>query len=87
VIDCDRLAANTSYHPPEPPKDHWGRDTALPKFEKAYTLKLIAGIVHVLDDDGKLQKDVADYYMGMEEFLADSDRLTYLIGDGPLYVP
>uniref|UniRef100_A0A914W2D8 AMP deaminase n=1 Tax=Plectus sambesii TaxID=2011161 RepID=A0A914W2D8_9BILA len=76
--------ANTSYHPPEPPTDHWGGDTPLPKFEKKYTLKTIAGIIHVLDEKGVLLPEVADYYTNKEEFLADTDRLTLMIADGPL---
>lgn len=78
------LAANTSYHPPEPPTDHWGGDTPLPKFEQKFVLKLTDGIIHVLGEDGKLLPSVAEYYTTKEEFLADTERLIYMIGDGPL---
>lgn len=38
-------AAHTSFHPPEPPVDHWGLSTPLPVYDKVYTLRRHRGTV------------------------------------------
>ncbi|WKY11007.1 hypothetical protein Q1695_002950 [Nippostrongylus brasiliensis] len=77
-------SANTSFNPPEPPKDHWGLNTPLPVFPVKYTLQRNDGVVVVCGDDGKLKPEFAKYYITKDQFLADTERLTQMIVDGPL---
>ncbi|KAK6010639.1 putative AMP deaminase, partial [Ostertagia ostertagi] len=84
-MSCDEdIAANTSFNPPEPPKDHWGLNTPLPVFPVKYTLRRHEGVIEVCGDDGKLKPDFAKYYISKEQFLSDTERLTQMIVDGPL---
>ncbi|KAK5971696.1 hypothetical protein GCK32_004086 [Trichostrongylus colubriformis] len=76
--------ANTSFNPPEPPKDHWGLNTPLPVFPVKYTLRRREGVVEVCDADGKLKPDFAKHYITKDQFLSDTERLTQMIVDGPL---
>ncbi|PIO52438.1 hypothetical protein TELCIR_26256, partial [Teladorsagia circumcincta] len=76
--------ANTSFNPPEPPKDHWGLNTPLPVFPVKYTLRRHEGVIEVCGADGKLNPDFAKYYISKEQFLSDTERLTQMIVDGPL---
>ncbi|XGW03236.1 hypothetical protein V3C99_014882 [Haemonchus contortus] len=76
--------ANTSFNPPEPPKDHWGLNTPLPVFPVKYTLRRRDGVIEVCGADGKLKPEFAKYYISKEQFLTDTERLTQMIVDGPL---
>ncbi|EYC15693.1 hypothetical protein Y032_0036g3301 [Ancylostoma ceylanicum] len=78
------ITANTSFNPPEPPKDHWGLNTPLPVFSKKYTLKRNNGVTEVCGDDGNLIPSLAEFYVSKDQFLADTERLTQMIVDGPL---
>ncbi|KAK6051249.1 putative AMP deaminase [Cooperia oncophora] len=81
--------ANTSFNPPEPPKDHWGLNTPLPVFSTKSLENKQANSSYwqsrsMLVADGKLKPDFAKYYISKDQFLADTERLTQMIVDGPL---
>uniref|UniRef100_A0A1I7XC31 Uncharacterized protein n=1 Tax=Heterorhabditis bacteriophora TaxID=37862 RepID=A0A1I7XC31_HETBA len=78
------FAANTSFNPPEPPKDHWGLEQELPKFDVKYILKRNNGVVDVCSEDGNVDPKFAKFYITKEQFLTDTERLTQMIVDGPL---
>ncbi|VDO62646.1 unnamed protein product [Heligmosomoides polygyrus] len=77
-------SANTSFNPPEPPKDHWGLNDPLPVYSRKYTLRRSEGVIEVCTPDGKLNPDFAPFYITKDQFLADTERLTQMIVDGPL---
>ncbi|VDM60447.1 unnamed protein product [Angiostrongylus costaricensis] len=76
--------ANTSFNPPEPPKDHWGLKNPLPTFSVKYTLRRNEGVVEVCDANGQLNPHFAKCYISKDQFLSDTERLTQMIVDGPL---
>ncbi|KAL6740925.1 hypothetical protein Aduo_014228 [Ancylostoma duodenale] len=78
------ITANTSFNPPEPPKDHWGLNTPLPVFPTKYTLRRQNGVTEVCGEDGNLIPSLAEFYVSKDQFLADTERLTQMIVDGPL---
>uniref|UniRef100_A0A914C3G8 AMP deaminase n=1 Tax=Acrobeloides nanus TaxID=290746 RepID=A0A914C3G8_9BILA len=55
-----QVSANTDFNPPEPPKDHWGVNTPLPIYEKAYTLVRKKGIKHFIADYETLIAMISD---------------------------
>ncbi|TKR80966.1 hypothetical protein L596_014929 [Steinernema carpocapsae] len=77
-------AANTSFHPPEPPVDHWGLDTPLPTFPVTYTLGRKHGVTQILGEDGKVVETFRPYYISKDKFLKDTERMITMITDGPL---
>uniref|UniRef100_A0A0N4Z8V3 AMP deaminase n=1 Tax=Parastrongyloides trichosuri TaxID=131310 RepID=A0A0N4Z8V3_PARTI len=76
--------SSTSFHPPEPPEDHWCLSTPVPKYDKIYTLKRDRGIVLICDEDGNTVDEFKKYYVTKEKFLKDTEKMVSLIVDGPL---
>ncbi|CAI5440793.1 unnamed protein product [Caenorhabditis angaria] len=74
----------TSFNPPDPPKDHWGKLEPMPKYEKYYTLKRNRGVTEICNEDEKIDPLFQDVYVQKEEFLNDTEKLTAMIVDGPL---
>ncbi|CAB3403896.1 unnamed protein product [Caenorhabditis bovis] len=74
----------TSFNPPDPPKDHWGKSDPLPEFEKKYVLKRNRGVVEVCNENGEIDEEFKPFYATKEEFLNDTEKLTAMIVDGPL---
>ncbi|KAK0404451.1 hypothetical protein QR680_017460 [Steinernema hermaphroditum] len=77
-------AANTSFHPPEPPVDHWGLNDPLPTFPVVYRLERKHGVTQILGADGELVDTFRPYYISKDKFLKDTERLIFMITDGPL---
>ncbi|VDK57302.1 unnamed protein product [Anisakis simplex] len=77
-------AAQTSFNPPEPPEDHWGLHTPLPKYKTIYELKRRNGVVEILNEKGEIAEKFARYYIPREKYLRDTDRLTDMVANGPL---
>ncbi|EFP11399.1 hypothetical protein CRE_09655 [Caenorhabditis remanei] len=74
----------TSFNPPDPPKDHWGKNTPLPKYEKYYKLRRHRGVTEILNEDGTIDEQFQKIAVTKEEFLNDTEKLTSMIVDGPL---
>ncbi|CAI2337749.1 unnamed protein product [Caenorhabditis sp. 36 PRJEB53466] len=69
----------TSFNPPDPPKDHWGKNDPLPKYEKIYQLKRNRGVTEICLEDGTLDEQFKSVYVTKEEFLNDTEKLTAMI--------
>ncbi|KAI1723455.1 adenosine/AMP deaminase domain-containing protein [Ditylenchus destructor] len=78
------VSAHTSFHPPEPPSDHWGTSQPLPIYEKKYKLKRHRGTVAILDDRGEIVPELKKYYITKEKYLKDYERLIIMTANGPL---
>uniref|UniRef100_A0A913HFX4 AMP deaminase n=1 Tax=Strongyloides stercoralis TaxID=6248 RepID=A0A913HFX4_STRER len=76
--------SSTSFHPPQPPEDHWGLNTDLPKYSEKYILKNDRGLVLICDENGKPVEKFQKYYLTKEKFLKDTEKMVGLIVDGPL---
>ncbi|CAO4365926.1 unnamed protein product [Caenorhabditis nigoni] len=74
----------TSFNPPDPPKDHWGKNDPLPKYEKYYKLKRNRGVIDICNEDGTIDEQFKNISVTKEEFLNDTEKLTAMIVDGPL---
>ncbi|ULU07048.1 hypothetical protein L3Y34_018670 [Caenorhabditis briggsae] len=74
----------TSFNPPDPPKDHWGKNDPLPKYEKYYKLKRNRGVIDICNEDGTIDEQFKNVSVTKEEFLNDTEKLTAMIVDGPL---
>ncbi|CCD65831.1 AMP deaminase [Caenorhabditis elegans] len=80
----DLEAVQTSFNPPDPPKDHWGKNDPLPKYEKIYHLRRNRGVTEICNDDGSIDQQFKNVNVTKEEFLNDTEKLTAMIVDGPL---
>ncbi|EFO91352.1 hypothetical protein CRE_11753 [Caenorhabditis remanei] len=74
----------TSFNPPDPPKDHWGKNDPLPKYEKYYILRRNRGVTEICNEDGSIDEQFKNIAVTKEEFLNDTEKLTAMIVDGPL---
>uniref|UniRef100_A0A0N5B894 AMP deaminase n=1 Tax=Strongyloides papillosus TaxID=174720 RepID=A0A0N5B894_STREA len=76
--------SSTSFHPPQPPEDHWGLNIPVPQFDVKYILKNERGVILICDENGKPVEQFKKYYQTKEKFLKDTEKMTSLIVDGPL---
>uniref|UniRef100_A0AC35TGL2 AMP deaminase n=1 Tax=Rhabditophanes sp. KR3021 TaxID=114890 RepID=A0AC35TGL2_9BILA len=76
--------SNTSFHPPEPPVDHWGLNDPLPVPSTKYILKREDGLTKIYNADGSKCEEYQKTYLSRIKFLKDSEKLVWMIADGPL---
>lgn len=77
-LDIPSLVIQTSFNPPEPPKDHWARDQPLPANLTKYKLRRYHGTVGVMDEAGtKILPELARHYISRDKYLNDFEQMVF----------